>query len=209
MTVMEILYRYEILQIYWSHTSRVGQNHIYIYIYIHTFIYGAYTVYWQGNHQIYGAYIRFWPTLRIHLPVLAAQVATAPPMLWPTSCVCVCVCVYVYTHLCMYVYVLCVYVCMCTTVFAELYIYQPPIKCAHTTSLHVRPSTEQERTSTRKSRITHKNPQTYTNKHPPTHAHTRAHTHTHTHPSTPTHTHTHTHQCGRRGRCGCCCCCCC
>jgi len=33
---------------------RVGQNHIYT-VYIWCF--------WQGNHQIYGVYIRFWPTL--------------------------------------------------------------------------------------------------------------------------------------------------
>jgi len=34
--------------------SRVGQNHIYT-VYIRYF--------WQGKHQMYGAYIRFWPTL--------------------------------------------------------------------------------------------------------------------------------------------------
>ena len=33
---------------------RVGQNHIYT-VYIRYF--------WQENHQIYGVYIRFWPTL--------------------------------------------------------------------------------------------------------------------------------------------------
>jgi len=31
------------------------------------YIYGAYTVHirymWQGNHQMYGVYIQFWPTL--------------------------------------------------------------------------------------------------------------------------------------------------
>jgi len=31
--------------------ARVGQNHIYI------------RYFWQGDHQIYGANIRFWPTL--------------------------------------------------------------------------------------------------------------------------------------------------
>ena len=35
---------------------KVGQDHIYM-VYIH------YS--WQGNHQIYGVYIRFWPTLVI------------------------------------------------------------------------------------------------------------------------------------------------
>jgi hypothetical protein len=36
--------------------NRVGQNHVYT-VYIRYF--------WQGNHQIYGVYIRFWPTLCI------------------------------------------------------------------------------------------------------------------------------------------------
>ena len=36
--------------------NRVGQNHIHT-VYIRYF--------WQGNHQIYGVYIRFWPTLLI------------------------------------------------------------------------------------------------------------------------------------------------
>ena len=36
--------------------SRVGQNHIYT---VHL------RYFWQGNHQIYGVYIRFWPTLTI------------------------------------------------------------------------------------------------------------------------------------------------
>ena len=52
-------------------TCRVGHNHIYIYtryfgreITKYTVIYGVYTRYfWQGNHQVYGVYVRFWPTL--------------------------------------------------------------------------------------------------------------------------------------------------
>ena len=39
-----------------EHISRVGQDHKYT-EYIRCF--------WQGNHQIYGVYIQFWPTLRI------------------------------------------------------------------------------------------------------------------------------------------------
>jgi len=42
---------------------RVGQNHIYIY--------GVYTVFFGGEITkytvIYGAYIRFWPTLSIYM----------------------------------------------------------------------------------------------------------------------------------------------
>ena len=41
---------------YLLHIAKVGQNHIHT-VYIRYF--------WQGNHQIYGAYIRFWPTLPI------------------------------------------------------------------------------------------------------------------------------------------------
>ena len=36
--------------------NRVGQNHIYT-VHIRYF--------WQGIHQIYGVYIRFWPTLEM------------------------------------------------------------------------------------------------------------------------------------------------
>jgi hypothetical protein len=44
-----------------QHTSRVGQNHIFI------GIYGVYTVFWTGKSHtvIYGVNIRFWPTLQI------------------------------------------------------------------------------------------------------------------------------------------------
>ena len=36
--------------------STIGQNRIYT-VYIRYF--------WQGNHHMYGAYIRFWPTLQM------------------------------------------------------------------------------------------------------------------------------------------------
>jgi hypothetical protein len=40
-----------------AYACRVDQNHVYIWC-----IYGAYTVFWQGYHQIYG-HSRCWPTL--------------------------------------------------------------------------------------------------------------------------------------------------
>jgi len=49
--------------------SRVGQNHVNT-VYIRYFR--------QGNHQIYGVYIRFWPTLQMsHFkPVPAVRMLT-------------------------------------------------------------------------------------------------------------------------------------
>ena len=44
------------VQDYGNKTGGVGQNLIHT-VYIQSF--------WQGIHQIYGAYIQFWPTLEI------------------------------------------------------------------------------------------------------------------------------------------------
>ena len=66
-------------------TSRVGQNHIYIYtVYIQYF--------WQGNITkytvIYGVYIRFWPTLLTSKDRTCTSVCQIPMlMLYALPCV--------------------------------------------------------------------------------------------------------------------------
>ena len=45
---------------------------------LRTSVYSVYTVFWQGNHQIYGVRIRFWPTLHMKLDK-ARQALTQNP----------------------------------------------------------------------------------------------------------------------------------
>jgi hypothetical protein len=82
-----------------AHMLRVGQNHIYMYMYIQC-VYGILGREITKHAVIHGAYKRFWPILHI-LHFLVVQRCM---QLVYIICVCVWVKVYIYTSTHTYIY---------------------------------------------------------------------------------------------------------
>ena len=156
---------------------RVGQNHIYVYIYIYIYIYirGVYGIFGRVITEytvIYGAYLRFRPTLRMCLRVQRSSPTWGTNLFFvQASCLLWCPSYGMPSH----------YYTTCNREWFEGIGLKLGLSWRSETHKHTHNDT-------------HKQLQMHT----VTHTHTR-HTHTYTHAHTLTHTHAHTHT-GPRGR---------